>query len=45
MAIKEAGNGLPFVVSFTLERKGCTMTGTPAEGAMAWAAAIGGSGV
>lgn len=45
MAIKEAGMGLPFVVSFTFDRNGCTMTGTPPEVAMAWALAIGASGV
>lgn len=45
MAIKEAGQGLPFVVSFTFDRNGCTMTGTPPEVAMAWALAIGASGV
>ncbi len=45
MAIKEAGKGLPFVVSFTFDRNGCTMTGTPPEVAMAWATAIGASGV
>lgn len=45
MAIKQAGGGLPFVVSFTFDRNGCTMTGTPPEVAMAWAEAIGASGV
>ena len=45
MAIKEAGAGLPFVVSFTFDRNGCTMTGTPPEVAAAWAAAVGASGV
>ncbi|NLH94539.1 MAG: dihydropteroate synthase [Synergistaceae bacterium] len=45
MAIKDAGKGLPFVVSFTFDRNGCTMTGTPPEVAMAWAAAVGASGV
>ena len=45
MAIKEAGQDLPFVVSFTFDRNGCTMTGTPPEVAMAWAGAIGASGV
>jgi len=45
MAIKEAGMGLPFVVSFTFDRNGCTMTGTPPEVAMAWGLAIGASGV
>jgi len=45
MAIKETGAGLPFVVSFTFDRNGCTMTGTPPEVAAAWAAAVGASGV
>lgn len=45
MAIKDAGRGLPFVVSFTFDRNGCTMTGTPPEVAMAWATAVGASGV
>lgn len=45
MAIKQEGGGLPFVVSFTFDRNGCTMTGTPSEVAMAWAEAIGASGV
>lgn len=45
MAIKEEGKDLPFVVSFTFDRNGCTMTGTPPEVAMAWALAIGASGV
>jgi 5-methyltetrahydrofolate--homocysteine methyltransferase len=45
MAIKDAGKGLPFVVSFTFDRNGCTMTGTPPEVAMAWATAVGASGV
>jgi 5-methyltetrahydrofolate--homocysteine methyltransferase len=45
MAIKEAGCGLPFVVSFTFDRNGCTMTGTPPEVAATWAMAVGASGV
>jgi 5-methyltetrahydrofolate--homocysteine methyltransferase len=41
-ALKDLGNGrFPFVVSFTFEQQGRTVTGTPPEVAAHWARAVG----
>ena len=45
MAVKEEDEGLPFVVSFTFDHRGATMTGTTPEVAAAWAMAVGASGL
>ncbi|QTX31987.1 homocysteine S-methyltransferase family protein [Aminithiophilus ramosus] len=43
MALKEEDASAPFVVSFTFDRNGATMTGTTPEVAAAWAMAVGAS--
>ncbi len=44
-AAKDAAQGLAFVVSFTFDHHGKTVTGTPPEVAAAWAYAVGAAGV
>lgn len=45
LAVKEAAPGTAFVVSFTFDRLGRTVTGTPPEVAARWAFLVGASGV
>ena len=41
VACREAAPGLPFAVSFTFDKDGSTVTGTPPEAAAVWAEAVG----
>lgn len=45
LAVKEEDRQAAFAVSFTFDRNGSTMTGTPPEVAAAWAMAVGASAV
>jgi len=45
LAAKDAAEDCAFVVSFTFDRLGCTVTGTPPEVAARWAALSGAAGV
>lgn len=45
IGVKEGAPGTPFVVSFTFDRLGRTVTGTPPEVAARWAELAGASGV
>lgn len=45
LAVKDAAPGMAFVVSFTFDRLGRTVTGTPPEVAANWACLAGASGV
>lgn len=45
LAAKDAAEDCAFVISFTFDRLGCTVTGTPPEVAARWAALSGAAGV